>query len=166
MYREYNFFRNINKLDFLDYMMANDYKLFMKDDILVKVDRATMSVSLEGREPLLDHKIIEFLARVPISIKYKNNCGKYLLKQILYKYIPPKILDRPKAGFQIPLNDWLRNDLKGLVDYYLDSRRLNRDIFYDRYVKKLKENFYESRNISVNSIWFIIVFQMWYERWM
>ena len=78
----------IGSIEFLNQMMAIDYKLFMNDDVLTKVDRATMSVSLEGREPLLDHRIIEYMARVPLDIKYKNKQGKYLLRQVLYKYLP------------------------------------------------------------------------------
>lgn len=77
----------------------------MNDDVLTKVDRATMSVSLEGREPLLDHRIIEYMARVPLDIKYKNKQGKYLLRQVLYKYLPKEMVDKPKSGFQIPLNE-------------------------------------------------------------
>ena len=88
----------------------------MSDDILTKIDRATMSVSLEGREPLLDHRIIEYLARVPKEIKYKNKEGKYLLKKLLYKYLPRKLVDRQKSGFQIPLNSWLRDKLKAVGD--------------------------------------------------
>jgi asparagine synthase (glutamine-hydrolysing) len=94
----------INGTDFLEQMMAIDYKLFMNDDVLTKVDRATMSVSLEGRDPLLDHRLIEYLARVPSNMKYKNKEGKYLLKKILYKYIPKDIVNKQKSGFQIPLN--------------------------------------------------------------
>ena len=84
-------------------LLAIDFKTFMVDDVLCKVDRATMSVSLEGREPLLDHRIAEYLAQVPSSLKYKNKDGKYLLRKILYKHLPQKLMDKPKSGFTIPL---------------------------------------------------------------
>ena len=109
----------IGSIEFLNQMMAIDYKLFMNDDVLTKVDRATMSVSLEGREPLLDHRIIEYMARVPLDIKYKNKQGKYLLRQVLYKYLPKEMVDKPKSGFQIPLNEWLRDKIRTMVDKYI-----------------------------------------------
>ena len=109
--------------------MLNDYKNFMVDDVLVKVDRACMSHSLEGREPLLDHRILEFMACVPLDIKYKNKQGKYLLRQILYKHIPQSLIDKPKSGFQIPLVDWMLTDLKPLVDKHINASVLDKEIF-------------------------------------
>ena len=125
----YSLFENKSNLTSLNYMMAVDYKAFMNDDVLTKVDRATMSVSLEGREPLLDHRLIEYLARVPENIKYKNKQGKYLLRQILYKYLPQEMVVKPKSGFQIPLEEWLKGDLRYLVERYLDEKRLDDEIF-------------------------------------
>jgi asparagine synthase (glutamine-hydrolysing) len=154
----------VKDMNFLDYMMAVDYKLFMNEDVLTKVDRATMSVSLEGREPLIDHRIIEYMARVPVNIKYKNNEGKYLLRQIIYKYIPKDLIDKPKTGFQIPLNEWLRTDLKFLVTKYLDISKLDKEIFNVNEVKLIKERFFKGENIG-SVIWFILVYQMWREMW-
>ena len=145
--------------------MLTDYKTFMVDDVLTKVDRATMSVSLEGREPLLDHRIIEFMARVPLDIKYKNKQGKYLARQILYKHIPQKLIDKPKAGFQIPLVDWMLNELKPLVDKHIDASVLDKDIFNILEVQNIKRNFYAGEHSLVNSLWFILMFQMWCEQW-
>ena len=160
-----NVWKNELKLDFLDHMMMCDYKLFMCDDVLTKVDRATMSVSLEGREPLLDHRLIEYLARVPVNIKYKNNQPKYLLRQILYKYIPKDIIDKPKSGFQIPLAKWLRGDLRWLVEENLDSRALNDEIFDVKQIQNLKDRFYAGEELQ-SLIWFIVVYQMWKRRWL
>ena len=157
-----NFF--IDYKDFLEYMMIIDYKTFLKDDVLVKVDRATMSVSLEGREPLLDHKIIEYMARVPSNLKCKNNQNKYLLRKILYKYIPSKLIDKPKSGFQIPLEKWLRNELKDLVNYYLNPSKLDKEIFNIEEIEKIKKDFFNGKNYEY-IIWFILVFQMWKEKW-
>ena len=146
-------------------MMAIDYKLFMSDDVLVKVDRATMSASLEGREPLIDHRLIEFMARVPLDIKYKNNQGKYLLRKILYKYLPQELIDKPKSGFQIPLNEWLRGELKLLVLKYLDEKELDKNIFNIEEIKILKSKFFNGEDIG-SIIWVIFIYQMWHKEWM
>jgi asparagine synthase (glutamine-hydrolysing) len=155
----------IGKIDFLNQMMAIDYKLFMRDDVLVKVDRATMSVSLEGREPLLDHRLIEYMARVPLSIKYKNNQGKFLLRQILYKYLPKTLVDKPKAGFQIPLNEWLRNELRPLVENYINQQKLDSEIFDIKEVMQIKTKFFLGEEFGT-IIWFILMYQMWKEKWL
>ncbi len=157
--------KKIDNLDFLEQMMAIDYKLFMNDDVLTKVDRATMSASLEGREPLLDHRIIEYLARVPVDVKYKNKEGKYLLKQILYKYLPKEMTDRPKSGFQIPLNEWLRGELKSLVIKYLDDSELDKNIFDINKINYLKEKFFQGEDLGT-TIWFILMYQMWKVKWL
>lgn len=155
----------IGSIEFLNQMMAIDYKLFMNDDVLTKVDRATMSVSLEGREPLLDHRIIEYMARVPLDIKYKNKQGKYLLRQVLYKYLPKEIVDKPKSGFQIPLNEWLRGELKPLVLKYLDNSRLDENIFDIGEIERIKKRFFDGEDIGT-TIWFILMYQMWKEKWL
>lgn len=157
--------QKIGSIEFLNQMMACDYKLFMNDDVLTKVDRATMSVSLEGREPLLDHRIIEYMARVPLEIKYKNNQGKYLLRQVLYKYLPKELVDKPKSGFQIPLNEWLRDELKPLVLKYLDDSRLDESIFNIEEIMQLKKRFFDGVDIGT-TIWFILMYQMWKEKWL
>ena len=161
----FNKFEFNNSLSFMDNMMLVDYKSFMVDDVLTKVDRATMSVSLEGREPLLDHRIIEFMARVPLGVKYKNKQGKYLARKILYKYIPQDMIDKPKAGFQIPLVDWMLSDLKPLVDKHLDVSQLDTEIFNSTEVLKIKQAFYAGDYVKVNILWFILMFQMWREQW-
>lgn len=152
-------------LSFIDQMMLVDYKTFMVDDVLTKVDRATMSVSLEGREPLLDHRIIEFMARVPTNLKYKNKQGKYLARQILYKHIPQALVDKPKAGFQVPLAEWLQNDLRSLVDKYLVTSNLDQDIFNVQEIEEVKQSLYAGESKNINTIWFILMFQMWQEKW-
>ncbi|MDD3506173.1 MAG: asparagine synthase C-terminal domain-containing protein [Sulfurimonas sp.] len=155
----------IENVDFLDQMMAIDYKLFMNDDVLTNVDRATMSVSLEGREPLLDHRIVEYMARVPLELKYKNNQGKYLLRQVLYKYLPKELVDKPKSGFQIPLNEWLRGELKPLVLKYLDEKNLDKNIFNIDEITHIKNKFFNGVDIGT-TIWFLLMYQMWKEEWL
>ncbi len=164
---DFDIFKKIDHLSTLDKMMICDYKTFMVDDVLVKVDRASMSVSLEAREPLLDHKIIEFLATIPSSLKYKDGVGKYLLKKILYKYIPKELIERPKSGFQIPLQEWLRDDLKELLDFYLDKKRLSKSgIYHIDEVLRIKKDLYDFKPINLSFLWFVLIFEMWKEQWM
>jgi len=151
--------------EFIDEIMRIDYKTFMLDDVLTKVDRATMSVSLEGREPLLDHRIIEYMARVPVGLKYKNGQGKYLARQILYKHIPPSLIDKPKAGFQIPLQEWLQSDLRYLVDKYLDTSKIDDDIFDLEEIEKIKRELFLGNQTNISKVWFIIMYEMWREKW-
>lgn len=150
-------------LSSFDKMFAIDYKTYMCDDILQKVDRATMSVSLEGREPLLDHRIIEFVSRLPIDMKIKNGDKKWLLKQITHKYIPKEIMDRPKKGFGIPIEKWLKGELKEYIERYLSKEC--ETVLDDRELAKIKGQFYLGR-VNPTLIWNILVFQMWYKKWL
>ena len=162
----FNSFKNIKNLSALEQMSIIDYKTYMADDILTKVDRASMSISIEAREPLIDHKIIEFSAQVPDSIKYHKNQGKYLLKQVLYKYLPKELIERPKSGFQVPLYEWLRDDLREELDHYLNQERLLESGIYNvEEVLKIKEHLYEGKSINLSLLWFILMFEMWRERW-
>ena len=159
-------FSGLKSVDPIEQMMAMDYQTFMVDDVLTKVDRATMSQSLEGREPLLDHKIMEYGATIPTALKYKNGTGKYLLKQILEKHLPKAYWDRPKSGFQVPLFEWLKSDLKDLLDKYLNYDRLkDGDIFNADEVQKTLEQYYQGDYININELWFILMFEMWREEW-
>lgn len=151
----------------LNYMMAIDYQTYLVDDILQKVDRATMSVSLEGREPLLDHRIIEYAAQLPDIFKYNKGEKKYILKQIAHKYIPENLLNRPKMGFAIPIAAWLNNDLKPYLDEFLDEKRIKaQGIFNPVAVSKLKAQFFGGKKEYDVKIWYLLMFQMWYDKWM
>jgi asparagine synthase (glutamine-hydrolysing) len=151
----------------LNQMLAVDYKTYLVDDILTKVDRATMSISLEGREPLLDYRIIEFVAQLPSKIKYKDGTSKYLLKQIAHKYLPKNLLDRPKKGFSVPLNEWFKMELKEYLSLYLQKDRLDKEgIFNSSEVMKLKDEYLNGKEDNIHKLWFILIFQMWYEKWM
>jgi len=151
----------------LDYIMAVDYQTYLVDDILQKVDRAGMSVSLEGREPFLDHRIIEWAAQLPSHFKYDKGKKKIILKEIVHKYIPKQIMDRPKMGFGIPLQHWLTQELKPFVDQLFDEQYIEtQGIFNNEEIQRLRNSFYNGRVERVEKIWFILMFQMWYERWM
>jgi asparagine synthase (glutamine-hydrolysing) len=151
----------------LSYIMAIDYQTYLLDDILQKVDRASMSVGLEGREPFLDHRIIEWAAQLPDTFKYHKGSKKYILKEIVHQYIPEKMMDRPKSGFAIPIENWLNNELKPLVmDYLNESKIRQQQIFVPSEVNNIKSEFYNGRKENANKVWYLLMFQMWYEKWM
>lgn len=151
----------------LHYMMAVDYQTYLLDDILQKVDRAGMSVSLEGREPFLDHRIVEWAAQLPQKYKYENGNKKVILKEIVHQYIPKEIMDRPKMGFGIPIADWLTNDLKPLVDHYLDPGYIEKQgLFNNGEIQKIRTAFYQGKKERAEKIWFLLCFQQWYDKWM
>lgn len=153
--------------DPLSYMMAVDYKTYLVDDILQKVDRATMSVSLEGREPFLDQHIIEWAAQLPSDFKYRQGEKKYILRQIVHKYIPKEIMERPKMGFGIPIADWLKNELKDLVTESLSEAKLQaHGLFNLQEVQKLLREFLNGRQEHHLKIWYLMMFQLWYAKWM
>ena len=151
----------------LSYMMAIDFQTYMLDDILQKVDRATMTNSLEGREPMLDHRILEFAAQLPDEYKYQNGIKKRILRDITHDYIPKELLDRPKMGFAIPIAKWLKDQLRGHVEEYLNEDRIEKQgIFNWAFIAKLKDDFYGGRKEYDAKLWYFLMFQMWYERWM
>lgn len=151
----------------LSYMMAIDFQTYMLDDILQKVDRATMTNSLEGREPMLDHRILEFAAQLPDEYKYQNGIKKRILREITHDYIPKELLDRPKMGFAIPIAKWLKNELRDHVEEYLNEDRIEKQgIFNWEFITKLKMDFYKGRKEYDSKLWYFLMFQMWYERWM
>ena len=148
------------------YMMAIDYQTYMLDDILQKVDRATMSVSLEGREPFLDQRIIEWAAQLPMEYKYNNGSKKFILKEIVHKYLPKTMMDRPKMGFGIPIAKWLQGDLKPYVDQYLSSDFVRKqDLFDEAVVKNIYDAFYAGKVERAEKLWYLLMFQMWYDKW-
>jgi asparagine synthase (glutamine-hydrolysing) len=149
--------------------MLNDMVTYLPDDILTKVDRASMSVSLEARVPILDHRIVEFSFKVPHHLKNNNGIQKYLLKTLACRYIPKNLLDRPKQGFAVPVLKWMKSDLHYLIDSYLsDEYLIRQQVFNPLSVRKLLQQFKSSENLlpTGNYIWNILMFQLWYERYM
>jgi asparagine synthase (glutamine-hydrolysing) len=163
-----NFDKNVaNTNDEINQMLAIDYKTYMVDDILTKVDRATMSVSLEGREPLLDYRLIEFVSQLSSNLKYKNGDKKWLLKQITHKYLPKKMMDRPKQGFGVPLTEWFRDELKEYFMVYLDEKRIEKEGLFDsKEIIRLRDSYLLGNKENVQKLWFLLMFEMWYEKWM
>jgi asparagine synthase (glutamine-hydrolysing) len=152
--------------DDLSFMLAIDYQNYMLDDILQKVDRAAMTVSLEGREPFLDHRIIEWAAQLPNDFKYNNGNKKYILKEINKKYIPESLMDRPKMGFGIPIAKWLAEDLKDMVQDFCGATKIqNQKIFNPAEIEKLLKDFYSGKKELANKVWYLLMFQMWMDKW-
>ncbi len=142
-----------------------DLNYYLKDDLLVKVDRASMKYSLETRTPFLDYRVVEFALNLNENLKLKNGTAKYLLKEVLYDYVPREYFDRPKQGFAIPLKHWLKKELKHLVDFYLSKEMIEQHavINYPE-VKKLLQRFNAGEEYLYNRIWNLIILQQWLEK--
>lgn len=157
-----------NENDMLNKILALDYKSYLTDDILVKTDRATMAVGLEGREPFLDQRIIEFAAQLPSSEKYKNNTLKYILKNITHKYLPKELMERPKKGFSVPIMDWLKQDLRYFITDFVNEDTLKEIAIFDsRLVLKERDDFLSSKKTAQNTwLWLVLVYILWHKQWM
>ena len=158
-------YRRCTSSDPLDRALYTDVHTYMVDDILTKVDRMSMAVSLEAREPLLDHRLLEFAASVPTTLKLRDGRSKYLLRKLLGRRVPPAIVDRRKQGFEAPIGEWLRGPLAPLADSLLaDGRLRDRGVFNDREVTRLWDEHRTGRADHRHRLWQLIMLELWFRQ--
>lgn len=142
-----------------------DLNYYLKDDLLVKVDRASMHFGLEARVPLLDHRIVEWSMNLDESLKYRNGVSKYTLKQVLYRYLPEEYFNRPKWGFSVPLDKWLSHELKDFLTDHLSEQRIKHAGIVDhRQVSKLMNDYFNGKTYLYNRLWALLILHLFLEK--
>jgi asparagine synthase (glutamine-hydrolysing) len=143
--------------------MLADQTTYLPDDLLAKVDRASMAVSLEVRAPLLDHRVAEFSWRLPLSLKLRGSVGKWVLRQVLYRRVPREIVDRPKMGFSVPIDRWLRGPLRCWAESLLPP--VADSLLDGAAVRRAWDDLQTGRRRTGESVWAVVMLQAWRSRW-
>jgi len=144
-----------------------DLDYYLSSNVLTKVDRTTMSLSIEGREPLLDHRLVEFAFSLPFHLRRGELGSKHLLRKVLYRHVPRELVDRPKAGFTPPIGRWMSGALRPLLDHHLGHRHVtDQGIFDPAMVRTVRQRFEAGDPYSVQRVWLLLAFQLWHSRWM
>ncbi len=153
--------------NFIDRMLQSDTNIWLPDDLLMKVDKISMAHSLEARAPFLDHHLVEYMTRVSTDLKLKGKEGKYILKKAVEGILPDSIIYRKKHGFDLPIDSWLRGELKGMVDEMLSDEKIRAvGIFRPEAVKEIVERQRKGERWHQKQVWSLLVFQLWHERFM
>ena len=153
--------------DSLSKILATEYKTYLVDDILQKVDRATMSASLEGREPMLDHRLLEWVAALPSDFKMNGSLQKRLLKDIVHRYVPEQLMKRPKMGFGIPVVHWMKNDLRSLFDEVMSDESVNAtSVLNLEQVRAMRNAYLDGTLNNFERLWIVFTFILWHRKWM
>ena len=152
----------VDMVSFENQMMLLDVLTYLPDDILTKVDRAAMGVSLETRMPFLDRHVVEFVLRLPLSLKIQGNRSKWILRKICSKYIPEKYTERPKMGFVVPTRAWFRGELRDWGEALLDQDRLRKEGFFDPIpIRRKWAEHLSGKNNWSSCLWSVLMFQSW-----